>query len=215
MSPMCSVNILVGCILGVFTLLYQAATETQSVCYGKTILPAVAFGIVFGMIFLKALRIFLIFEYPRIARSRMLRDDFLIGISLILAFVDGILAFVYVNRGNIEPSIKDFTDVNTHVWTCRPRTGSEATATALMGVLLGFNGLIMLLCVLIGQMTRQAAAKFSESKSVGAMVYVSLAAVLLGESALASKQQPSIFSAYTESLDRLLHGLSPSYLLSS
>ncbi|KAI9334606.1 hypothetical protein BDR26DRAFT_866903 [Obelidium mucronatum] len=180
MSPLCSINILGGCFLGVFAIIYQAATQNHSVCYGKAVIPAVAFGIVFSMIFLKALRIFLIFEYPRIARSRFLRDDVLIATSILISVFDGILAFIYVKAGNIEPGIKEFTDVATHVWSCQPRIGSENTATALMAVLFAFNGLIMVLCVLIGQVTRQAAAKFSESKAVSAMVYVSCAAVMLG-----------------------------------
>ncbi|KAJ3031101.1 UNVERIFIED_CONTAM: hypothetical protein HDU68_006480 [Siphonaria sp. JEL0065] len=180
MSPMCCVNVLLGCLLGDLSILYQAAYETQTVCYAEVVIPAVAFGIVFSMIFLKAFRIYLIFEYPRIARSRFLKDDFLISASIVVAIIDGILGYIYVSASKTEPGSIYFTDIPEPYWTCAPRAGYEKTEFALMIVLFVFNGLIMALCVAIGQMTRQAAAKFSESKAVSAMVYVSLAAIVLG-----------------------------------
>ncbi|KAI9334596.1 hypothetical protein BDR26DRAFT_560849 [Obelidium mucronatum] len=134
---------------------------------------------VFSMIFMKAFRIFLIFGYPRIARSRFIKDDFLIAASNFIALFDGVLALIYVQGGQITPQLSEFTDTEHQVWTCRTAPGYERQATSLMGLLFGFNALIMILCVYIGQLTRKAASKFDESKQVGATIYVSCAAVLL------------------------------------
>ncbi|KAI9334601.1 hypothetical protein BDR26DRAFT_936908 [Obelidium mucronatum] len=43
MSPLCCINILAGCLLGIFAIIAEAATETISVCYTKIIIPAIAF----------------------------------------------------------------------------------------------------------------------------------------------------------------------------
>ncbi|KAJ3031100.1 UNVERIFIED_CONTAM: hypothetical protein HDU68_006479 [Siphonaria sp. JEL0065] len=148
-SPLCCVNILTGCLLGVLAIVFQAATETTVICYLKVVIPSVAFGIVF-------------------------RDDFLIGVS-----IDGILAWVYVQASQMAPGLTAFTDTNNQIWTCKASSGYEKTSATLLGVLFGFNALIMVLCLYIGQLTRKAAAKFDESKQVGSMIYVSCAALLL------------------------------------
>ncbi|KAJ3031096.1 UNVERIFIED_CONTAM: hypothetical protein HDU68_006475 [Siphonaria sp. JEL0065] len=179
MSPLCCINILAGCLLGVVTIILEAATETTLICYTKVIIPSLAFGMVFSMIFLKGFRIFLIFGYPRIARSRFIRDDFLIAVSNVVAIVDGILAWIYVQGGQITSKLTHFTDTELQVYTCLPKPESEGTATTLMGVHFGFNALILAMCLYIGQLTRKSASKFDESKQVGATIYVSCAAVLL------------------------------------
>ncbi|KAJ3001781.1 UNVERIFIED_CONTAM: hypothetical protein HDU68_006641 [Siphonaria sp. JEL0065] len=180
MSPMCCINILVGCILGVISILFQAAYETHFICYAKVVVPAIGFGIIFSMVLLKASRIYLIFEYPRIARSRFLRDDVLIIISIVIAIIDGIIAVIYISASKTKPGIVHFTDTAAPLYSCAATEGYENVEFAWMVVLFVFNGLIMVLCVVLGQMTRQAAAKFSESKAVGSMVYVSCAAIGLG-----------------------------------
>ncbi|KAJ3078624.1 hypothetical protein HK100_010653, partial [Physocladia obscura] len=68
--------------------------------------------------FFKALRLGLIFGYKRIARLRILKDDFLIGGSLILSAIDAIIAWVFVSEEQYQPRLQLFPDKDTGVWIC-------------------------------------------------------------------------------------------------
>ncbi|KAI9329556.1 hypothetical protein BDR26DRAFT_1011700 [Obelidium mucronatum] len=102
-SPLCCLFILGGCFIGVLGILVDALSISKDVCNAKYVVPVLAFGMVYSMIFFKSLRIFLIFGYSKIARSRFLKDDVMIGASLIVGILDAVFALWTVGIKKTEP----------------------------------------------------------------------------------------------------------------
>ncbi|KAJ3131793.1 hypothetical protein HK100_006008, partial [Physocladia obscura] len=181
MSPPCCFFILAGCMIGLLAIIFSAANATKASCYLANILPALAFGMIFSMIFFKALRLGLIFGYQRIARLQFLRDDFLIGCSFILSIIDAILAWLFVGGSQYQPRLQVFSDQDTGVWICSStQDATDTTISELFAILIAFNAVVLVLCLGIGFATRKVTGKFDESKKVGIVILISTVLVLLG-----------------------------------
>ncbi|ORY37238.1 hypothetical protein BCR33DRAFT_466402 [Rhizoclosmatium globosum] len=178
-SPFCCMFILTGCLVGTAAILTQGFSTSNTVCHAHAILPAVAFGMIFSMILAKAIRIFLIFGYSKIARSRFLKDDFLIACCSVVAVFEGVFASRVLDGSGVEPRLQTFEGSSDSLWACASADDKEDTTNRLFGGLLGFNAILLVLCIVMGWMTRKASEKFDESRKVGIVVAISTLFVVL------------------------------------
>ncbi|KAJ3027801.1 UNVERIFIED_CONTAM: hypothetical protein HDU68_003084 [Siphonaria sp. JEL0065] len=172
-SPYCCYLILVGAFVGVCSILTHALSTNDSVCLFDAILPAVSFGMIFSMILFKSLRIFLIFGYSKVARSRLLKDDVMIVGSVIVGIIDGLLAATMIKDSKIQPLLAKFDDSPTSYWECMAPPEYSAAATRWFAGIVTYNGIIVILCIAMGFATRKASEKFDESKKVGPVIVLS------------------------------------------
>ncbi|ORY33550.1 hypothetical protein BCR33DRAFT_743758 [Rhizoclosmatium globosum] len=131
------------------------------------------------MILAKAIRIFLIFGYSKIARSRFLKDDFLIACSSVVIVVEGVFADRFLHLSEIDPVLMSFEGSSDTFWDCAAKPENVDTANRLFGGLIGFNAIILALCIVMGVLTRKASEKFDESKKVSVVISISTLFVVL------------------------------------
>ncbi|ORY52287.1 periplasmic binding protein-like II [Rhizoclosmatium globosum] len=173
MSPPCCFYILMGCLIGEFGIIIDALSVTQSTCYAKFGILALAFGIVFSMIFFKSFRIFLIFGYSKIARSGLLRDTVMMLASSIIAVIDLIVALFVIKNGQVAPHLVTFTNSFDIYWDCLAPPDYQDQANSMFNGLLVLNGILLFLCIVMAFQTRKAAHKFNESKKVAVVIVMS------------------------------------------
>ncbi|KAJ3263128.1 hypothetical protein HDU77_011230 [Chytriomyces hyalinus] len=188
MSPPCCAFILSGFLLAAISILFHATSPTHSTCVAHIVTASIAFGMVFSMIFLKSIRIFFIFRYTRLARLGIFQDAVLIALASILAIIDGIIAGVYTQVDKVGPRIQDLAGSSKEVWVCGVESDGEgssrSTISTLLIVLLAFNGLLVVLCLMAGHLTRSASRKFDESKKIWSMVSVCALILLISMSVM-------------------------------
>ncbi|KAJ3236461.1 hypothetical protein HDU81_010756 [Chytriomyces hyalinus] len=188
MSPPCCAFILSGFLLAGISILFHATSPTESTCVANVVTASIAFGMVFSMIFLKSIRIFFIFRYTRLARLGILQDKVLIAFASILTVIDGVIAGVYTQVSKVGPRIQDLAGSSKEVWVCGVETdsgsSSRSSVSPLLILLLTFNGLLVVLCLMAGYLTRSASRKFDESKKIWSMVSVCALILLISLSVL-------------------------------
>ncbi|KAJ3280543.1 hypothetical protein HDU79_011634, partial [Rhizoclosmatium sp. JEL0117] len=172
-SPFCSLYILAGCLIGTVAIITKGLSTSTAVCQANAILPAIAFGMIFSMVLAKAIRIFLIFGYSKIARSRFLKDDFLISCCSLVALFEGVFTWKALDGAGIEPRLVLFDDSSDTTWACASDDAKSDSAKKLLGGIFGFNAILMVLCISMGWLTRKASEKFDESKKVGLVISIS------------------------------------------
>ncbi|KAJ3282638.1 hypothetical protein HDU79_009774, partial [Rhizoclosmatium sp. JEL0117] len=178
-SPFCCSYILLGCFIGTVAILTKGLSTTNSVCHANAVLPAVAFGMIFSMILAKAIRIFLIFGYSKIARSRFLKDDFLIACCTVVAVFEGAFTGKAMDGAGVEPRLITFDGSSDTLWACASDETNVDAAKQLFGGIFGFNAVLLVLCIWMGWMTRKASEKFDESKKVGVVISISALFIVL------------------------------------
>ncbi|KAJ3282881.1 hypothetical protein HDU79_009599 [Rhizoclosmatium sp. JEL0117] len=178
-SPFCSLYILAGCLIGAVAIITKGLSTSNTVCQANAILPAIAFGMIFSMVLAKAIRIFLIFGYSKIARSRFLKDDFLISCCSLVALFEGVFTWKALDGAGIEPRLVLFDDSSDTTWACASDDAKADSAKKLLGGVFGFNAILMVLCISMGWLTRKASEKFDESKKVGLVISISALFIIL------------------------------------
>ncbi|KAI8609744.1 7 transmembrane sweet-taste receptor of 3 GCPR-domain-containing protein [Chytriomyces sp. MP71] len=168
MSLPCCLFVMGGFCLGSISILLHAAIPTAGGCVMSVIINAIAFGMVFSMLFLKSMRIFFIYRYTRMSRFKFLQDSVLISLAAFISLLDGALAAVYTHYSSIQPRLQPLQDSSKEIWICAG-TGDDSPLIFL----LLFNGALFFLCLAGGYLTRTAQTLFDESKRIGNMIYAS------------------------------------------
>ncbi|KAI9348502.1 hypothetical protein BDR26DRAFT_1004354 [Obelidium mucronatum] len=177
-SPFCNYFILAGSFVGQISILALAASVSNETCSLIVVLPAFSFAAIFGMILLKSLRIFVIFQYRRMARSRMLQDTSLLVIAGVFALVNGGFAFATAKAVGLQPVLAQYNNRVDHQYICAAAIDS-LLSTIVFSLFLSLNALLMVACLVFCYLTRDTVKRFNESKSIALVVYVSVLIIVL------------------------------------
>ncbi|KAI8801841.1 hypothetical protein BJ742DRAFT_873626 [Cladochytrium replicatum] len=178
-TPVCCYVIMFGCCVGLLGQLLQTFLPTDSICSMRLFLPPLAFGIVFGMLFMKTYRIFLIFGYKRVSlEERTMTNSTLIALTSAIAVFEFIYCIPWLiitfPRATIDLQLSENRPV------CAPAAGK---GTIHMGFEIGiyvFNGILGAMTTYLAIRTRHAFERFRESRSIGVAVYSVAMTSLLG-----------------------------------
>ncbi|KAJ3220013.1 hypothetical protein HDU67_007746 [Dinochytrium kinnereticum] len=192
-APSCCSLILLGCLLGAFSVVAYAATPSDIMCRFRAFFPTLAFGLVFGMIMLKTYRIYLIFGYRHISAARSIRNWTLICLTLLIAVIEvgictgyvfiaqPVLSQVYISASSSDGSGNTSTSLShsSSYLTCKPSNKNTYVVQIMEAVLFAFNGGIMFICLVLAFKTRGAYKRYVESKAIGLTTYVVAISVLV------------------------------------
>ncbi|KAI8812224.1 hypothetical protein BJ742DRAFT_51125 [Cladochytrium replicatum] len=178
-TPVCCYVIMFGCCVGLLGQLLQTFIPTDSICTMRLFLPPLAFGIVFGMLFMKTYRIFLIFGYKRVSlEERTMTNSTLIALTSAIAVFEFIYCIPWLiitfPRATIDVQLSETRPV------CKPAAGKD---NIYMGFEIGiylFNGVLGVMTTYLAIRTRHAFERFRESRSIGVAVYSVAMTSLLG-----------------------------------
>ncbi|KAJ1568779.1 hypothetical protein HK405_013920, partial [Cladochytrium tenue] len=187
-APVCCYVILAGCMLGAAAILAYAASPTDTICKIRVFFPSVGFAVVFGMLFFKTYRIYLIFGYVRVSSALMLRNNKLIMYTGGLVAIQLALTGLYVGvsqpvSGSIAaPSqsssssalVSSSTTAATSTSSaviCQASSGRETLEKGLLSLIYVFDGVILLACIFLAWKTRGAYKRYKETKAIAFLVY--------------------------------------------
>ncbi|ORY45912.1 periplasmic binding protein-like II [Rhizoclosmatium globosum] len=178
-APNCCYFILLGCLCGQLSILLQATSVSRSTCTMNIVFPSIAFGAIFGMLFLKSARIYVVFRYRRMARSQYLKDVFLILVAGSFALFDGILGAVLAIAVDISPVFTILSDNSSHQYVCYASFSTDFSI-AVSVIFVALNCLLMAACLIMSYLSRNTIKRFNESKSINAAIYLSFLFMILG-----------------------------------
>ncbi|KAJ3326614.1 hypothetical protein HDU76_012774 [Blyttiomyces sp. JEL0837] len=159
-APELGFVILFGCFLGSLGIIPYTANPTTIVCSIRPLLPAVAFGLVFG----------------------------LIQTGLMIAGVDLILCIIYafVASPDAETRIAAGTgvdallDVLETYLVCVPDADKTDRARAIEVAIYVYNVILVIVCLYLAFKTRKAEKRFSETKSIGFVTAITVVTLSFG-----------------------------------
>ncbi|KAJ3284571.1 hypothetical protein HDU79_008043 [Rhizoclosmatium sp. JEL0117] len=114
-----------------------------------------------------------------VCRANIVLPAVAFGMIFMVAIVEGVLAWHMFTAANIQPALATFDQSSDTIWDCAAPASDTDTANQEFGGLIGFNAIILALCIAMGLLTRKASQKFDESKKVGIVISISTLFVVL------------------------------------
>ncbi|KAJ3196119.1 hypothetical protein HK101_010050 [Irineochytrium annulatum] len=195
-SPLCCQFVLAGCAVGELAVIMYAVTPTDWVCNVRIFLPAIAFGLVFGMIMLKTYRIYAILGYSKASKSRAISDLTLIAVTMGLTVIEVLLCLIdvlvskprgvlvqlpviTVQAGGGAGVVYAATATPKTYVACQASDGRGEIGMAIEIIIYLYNALVLVGALSLAFMTRRAYTKYSESKAIGYVTYSVTVALVL------------------------------------
>ncbi|KAJ1565697.1 hypothetical protein HK096_000087 [Nowakowskiella sp. JEL0078] len=176
-APDCSYFILAGCFLGTVGAFVYTVIPSKTMCYLRPFFPAMAFGAVFGMVFMKSYRIFMIFGYSRMkVSSQGVRNTRLILFACAVAFLEAIFVGLFLAFTQPVSSTQYSSSSSTYMQMCISSTDGNAAlriaAIVSEFAIYVFNAFLLGGCLYLAFKTRTAYERFVESRSIGFAIYL-------------------------------------------
>ncbi|KAI9205779.1 uncharacterized protein BJ171DRAFT_613749 [Polychytrium aggregatum] len=176
LAPSCCYFVLVGCLVGIFAGYVYNVIPIDGNCRFRLVLPPIAFTMIFGMTMLKAYRIYLIFGYTRASRTSVIPNFRLILYTLVMTAITAVLCLAWIL---VSQPVATTTRIGSQVIsTCVPT--NYLADQIFQGVLFVYNGIILVVCLILAIATRGAHARFQESKSISLCVYSVTITLIVG-----------------------------------
>lgn len=176
-SPTFSLLIILGCTISYVSVFLFTGEPTQAACVARPFLPAIAFGMVFGMLSLKNYRIYAIFSNARRMDESLSNTSLIARFGSVIVLVEVVLCAIWAGVSPLSPTVVVNSSVNV-VTTCQ--SVDPATASALATLLYLFNVALLGSSVYIAYQTRHAGEKFNESKEMSNAIYATILPLMVG-----------------------------------
>ncbi|KAI9008427.1 7 transmembrane sweet-taste receptor of 3 GCPR-domain-containing protein [Gaertneriomyces semiglobifer] len=161
------VMILMGLMLGDVAIFLYIGRLSAATCVAQPFLLNVAFGLVFSNIMAKTWRIYKIFN-NHYKMSKPIQDIHLMLFSLVVVLVEILISIIWVAVSRpIETDIA-VTELD-FVRACVSPNGR--IQSLMMGISLGFNGVLLVLTTILCYKTRSVASAYNETKWIGLSTY--------------------------------------------
>lgn len=165
-SPMFMVAMLAGLSLIYASMFTYVGVPTSSTCKSQPLLLAYGFGLTMSALLVKNWRIFKIFNNKYTNIKNIQNKDLFLRIFAVL-LIETVLLVIWMVY---DPPKPVYINLETaRFWTCQ--SSDPAFNQAMTIALMVFNGIQVLFGVWLAYQTRNASARFGESKSIAIGTY--------------------------------------------
>ncbi|KAJ3365826.1 hypothetical protein GGF32_008224 [Allomyces javanicus] len=152
-----------GCIVVLASEFLIVGTPVgQWACHGPGWILAIGFELVMAGLAVKTYRVWSIFDNKYLSVSKRIDNTYLMGVVAVAVLVQSIIFAVWVGTFPMAPRV--VPNKQYLLYECAPTTVSgKAALPVLLGVSLGYNGLLLLIVAYFGYKTRNVMSAFRET----------------------------------------------------
>ncbi|KNE62374.1 hypothetical protein AMAG_07598 [Allomyces macrogynus ATCC 38327] len=204
-----SVGMQIGILIVLASIFVNVGAPTATSCVAMPFVLSIGFSTVLGLLVAKTRRIFVLFNSIKL-KGLKVSDLKVMVWGLAMVVVNVILCIIWAVIDPPRPTNQFISEGVTNV-VCA--SSNPATGTAIGGVLIAYNVLLILAGTVIAFITRGVQAKFNESRQIGGVMYNLIALAAIGVPLLLSSSSNVTLSFAVESVIVFLGAMSTEGIL--